>query len=151
MLSIRPVCLSDSEDSYQWEFDPSTRKWMSDTSVVSYTKHLEWLEEKLKDENFCLLIINDGYFKVGIIRCDVSNCYRKAEIGITLNPNARGKGYSKQCLELGMSFIRENRWQVSVFTSTIKSDNIISQKIFNDVGFEFIEKNNGFHLFKYEV
>ena len=57
--------------------------------------------EKPKDENTCLLIINDGSSKVGIIRCDISDC-RLVEIGITLNPDARGKGYSK------MSEIRDD-------------------------------------------
>lgn len=151
MLSIRPARFSDSNDIYQWEFDPSTRKWMTDTNVIEYSDHLAWLEKKLKDENTCLLIINDGSSKVGIIRCDISDCRRKVEIGITLNPDARGKGYSKKCLELGMTFIRESCWPVSVFTSTIKDDNNISQKIFYDIGFELIEKINGFHRLIYKV
>ena len=149
MLSVRRANLSDAEDIYRWEFHPSSRKWMSDITVVDFRNHMSWLRDKLVDETVCLMIIcKDNTKKIAIVRCNISDCSNKVEIGITVDPDNRGKGYSRQCLRLAMIFTQENIWPIFTFTSKIKHGNTVSQKLFTSMGFKFVKARAGFDYFE---
>ena len=63
-----------------------------------------------------------------MIKLEFDPLKMKVEIGITLNPDERGKGYSKDCIKLAMTYSLENFWPTSIFTSTIKKENLFEPK-----------------------
>ena len=148
MLTIRLALSDDCREIYEWEFHPKTREWMTETKFVSYKEHETWFKKHLKCENVKLLVaVQNKAKKIGVIKLEFDPLKMKVEIGITLNPDERGKGYSKDCIKLAMTYSLENFWPTSIFTSTIKKENLLSQNIFKSLGFE-VRKDNGRLLFR---
>jgi len=136
IFGIRKVSMEDASDIYEWEFDPSTRKWMQNQEKVEMSEHLSWLASVIANKDIHLLIcLKNQKFKVAVIRIDRNLNNKSVEIGITVNPDFRGQGIGKYCLTEAMYFVQKHIWKTNEFIANIKKGNLASINLFSSVGF----------------
>jgi len=148
-IFIRYAELSDSKDIYNWEFHPSSRKWMRNKNVISFEKHQLWLKNYLKKVDSKLFICqNKDLEKIGIVRVDKNDKTNEISIGITIDPLKRGKGFASECLHKVIEYVSLNLWINRTFIAEIMNNNIASLRTFEKVGFKFFGESDNFYIYK---
>ena len=149
IIKTRFASLTDGQVIYDWEFHPTTRKWMVNSNHVSLEEHLSWLEKFLRLKNSYLLIceLEQGP-KVAVVRADLENENHNIEIGITVDPNLRNKGLGKACLISAMNFIACQISRPNLFIAKVKKENLISTKLFEGLGFVQAQESSDFAVYE---
>ena len=135
MLDFRCANTLDIREVFEWRNDQTSLKMSINNKSISWNTHTDWFNNILKDENHCLLIcfLKKEKQKVGCVRYDIENKF--AYVSINLAPHMRGKGLSKDCLTITLEYIKKEFKEVETVNARIKISNLISQKIFKEVGF----------------
>ncbi|MFC1801734.1 GNAT family N-acetyltransferase [Nanoarchaeota archaeon] len=129
----------DCDDLFKWRNDPITVKF-SPTGKVKYENHVNWFKNKIKDPDTHIFIItNQSAEQIGMVRFDKNG--EKAEISINLNPEFRGLGYGKLSLRKALEFYFNN-FHTNIMIAKIDPNNIISQKLFFNMGFKEVGREN---------
>ena len=149
LIKTRFASLTDGREIYDWEFHPTTRKWMVNSNHVSLEEHLNWLQTFLSLKNSYLLIceIEQGP-KVAVVRVDLENENHNIEIGITVDPNLRNKGLGKACLINAMDFIARQISRPDLFIAKVKKENLLSIKLFEGLGFVQAQELSDFAVYE---
>ena len=114
-LRLRPARDADEAILLRWANDPLVRAHSFSPSVITSDEHRRWFHSVLSDQNRLLLIaMHPNGSPIGQIRFDrqpVSNQFGLTEVlvDISLDPFARGYGYSVQLVRLGIQFL-ERKW-----------------------------------------
>jgi len=145
MLSIREVEEKDCKKLFQWANDPQTRSNSLNSTEIKYENHIKWFKSKLNDENSHLFLCYNIDEEIGLIRFEKKN--DKWNVGIVIDPQARGKGFGKETLNLGLQEF--SKLYTDVVLAQIKEDNIGSIKIFEANGFKIINTVNSVHNLKW--
>ena len=136
---IKEAQTSDAKDLYEWEFHPSTRKWMKSKSHVTFEHHCVWLEKVINSLDIKLFICSiEGYGNVGVVRVDKTDKNGEVMIGITISPIHRGKGFSSTCLNKVMEFVAMELWETKKYVAEILKENVVSIRAFEKVGFQLL-------------
>ena len=147
MIGVRLATFEDSNDIFEWRNDSHTRQMSHNTKAVEREEHKSWFEATLKNSNRCLLVCNDeNGEKVGVVRFDIE--INVAKLSINLNPNVRGRGLAKKCLNEAIRFVRNAYPKLKFLKAKIKNINIASRKTFEGIGFEFEVENDGVRHYK---
>lgn len=123
----------NNEVSMKMSFNSEIKKWDSFKKIF-YEKYFE----NYIKPTFCYLN-NIPICFIGFI--DLDKNYN-VDIGINMNPDYRGKKLGKKILEKTIEFVKINYPLTNKIIAEIKVENIPSRKIFEQVGFNFIEKKN---------
>lgn len=139
-MQIREVVQSDFLDLFSWRNDKTSREMFRNSSLITIDEHSNWLEEAIKNKNKQIFIGLDGKNnKVGVCRFDVDDKMRNAEVSLNLNPHFRGKGLSRELLEMSLLKFRKNFNNEII--ANVKPSNIPSLKVFENCNFYFKKKN----------
>ena len=155
-INIRPVLFSDSSDIFSWRNDPLTIQMSKSMKGVTLEEHERWFKAVLDDEDIIFLICemnNDllQVLKIGTVRFDM-HANISAKITINLNPTHRGQYLAKPCLQDSIDYFIKNNTTISQFIAEIKNDNVNSQKIFCDLGFELKQSiDNNFSQYMFNL
>ncbi|MBF0355124.1 MAG: UDP-2,4-diacetamido-2,4,6-trideoxy-beta-L-altropyranose hydrolase [Alphaproteobacteria bacterium] len=103
-ITLRPVQPGDSSLLFQWQVDPSTRRFFRDPSVPTAELHASWFSDRLASDKgpFCLIMHLDQ--PVGVIRLDRLDSARRDkfvpafEVSLIISPEERGKGIGSAAL-----------------------------------------------------
>ena len=134
MLKTRNATLSDSKKIYLWNTDPVTRSNSFSTNSFSFEEHNNWYRSKLDDLNAIFMIFtDDSNNDVGLVR--INKTEEHWLIGITIDKNHRGKGYSSQMINSASKAHYAKYGQPLI--AQIKQDNPASIKAFLKAGFRF--------------
>ena len=137
-ITLRFAERKDSLDILAWRNDPVTVRF-SPTGTVKLEDHLKWFEDKLSSLNTNIFIALQEQNKIGMIRFDREG--RSAEVSINLNPDYRGKGYGKKCLEQAV-YLYFTNFPVYELTARIMPENAASINIFTKIGFKQNERES---------
>src|SRR2546426_2171748 len=96
-LVWREARMADADVLWRWANDPETRQNSFTTSTIPYEQHVAWLAERLGSDATRIWIFSDGDVPVGQVRFDISGDV--AEIGITVAPEQRARGYGRAMLD----------------------------------------------------
>tara|TARA_B100000989_G_C19426380_1_gene420953 strand:- start:481 stop:933 length:453 start_codon:yes stop_codon:yes gene_type:complete len=148
MYILRKANFKDNLDIFNWRNDETSRKMFFNTKKINWKDHCIWFESNLNNNQKCLLICSkENNFKVAIIRFDLLKY--KAKISVNLNPSMRGKGHAVNCLNLSLEYLKNFYPNIKSIIAEIKSNNIVSIKTFEKIGFIFIKsKENILHYEK---
>src|SRR5712671_2099135 len=96
MMMLLPVTWDDSADLLRWRNDPVTRANSHSTGEVSQEDHDAWMTACMSPSHpkGQVWIADVDGTSVGVIRVNP-----ECEVSITVAPEHRGKGYSKQMLK----------------------------------------------------
>lgn len=139
IITLRALEPTDLDTLYQWEND--TALWTVSDTVAPYSREALWhyLEQYTGDiyaqrQLRLMITLPDGTpaGTVDFLNFDPLN--NRAELGLFIAPEHRGKGLGRQALDLLTAFSREHIGlrQLYVF---IAIDNEVCLKLFEDYGY----------------
>jgi L-amino acid N-acyltransferase YncA len=133
-LSLRPATRDDSSAILRWRNHPTARRVSFQDARIGRAEHNVWLEEKLKNPNCHLYVIQSGNRKLGQIRLDGVGANR-AFVSIVVDSKARRHGVGSEALrQLHLKCGRNLRfWRLQAH---IKPNNSASLILFLKVGYK---------------
>ena len=149
-MKIRKAIIDDSNDILEWRNDPSTRQMSFNSDVISFSTHNKWFNNGLQNKNRYLLIVEEEGRKISVVRFDIKEEKRTAEISINLNPLERGKIFSSTVISKSISYFNIiNNKRIKTIIAKIKKKNIVSKRSFMKCGFKLslIEENTEIYNF----
>ena len=104
MISFRKASIDDTQLYFEWTNDPEVRNQSFKSQYIDFETHQKWFQSKLEDEN-CLLLIfqNEAGLNIGQVRIQIQD-ENQAIIGVSLDKNFRGKGYSSEMIKHAVDY-----------------------------------------------
>jgi len=131
--------MADADVLWRWANDPETRQNSFNTSPILYEEHVAWLSQRLGSDATPIWIFSDGDVPVGQVRFDVAGAV--AEIGITVAPERRGRGYGRAMLDAAVRCLRAERRDGVRPRASVLAHNAASLRLFKACGFEVVSTN----------
>ena len=131
-VTLRPVAMDDAELLLAWRNDEATRAASINQEPVALGDHLAWLGRVLANPDRHLYIGELGDEPIGTVRLDGDG--ERAEVNITIAPEARGRGLSKALLRALVA--QGGRLGFAALDAVVRHDNAASLALFDRVGFE---------------
>ncbi len=147
-LKYRKVILGDVKLIYDWNNDEVTRANSYNQNKIEYTDHLQWFENKVKDETVFFTMFNFENVPAGCVRIESRNL--ENIIGITIAPDSRGKRLATSILKKACKNYFEEKAQKNI-SAYIKKSNVASLKSFVNAGFKCIDENVYFGELSYKL
>jgi UDP-2,4-diacetamido-2,4,6-trideoxy-beta-L-altropyranose hydrolase len=132
-ITLRKVTDLDRELMWQWANDEETRKASYSQAHISWGEHIRWFDAVQRQKNHRFYIANNGSKKpVGQIRFAIDG--KDTIVSFSVAPESRRQGYGKEILLQAAKklFNETNIEQISAY---VKSENILSLKVFQKAGF----------------
>jgi len=142
---------SDTNITYKWASDPEVRKWSFNTNPIIFEEHKNWFAGKVNDAKCIYYIAKLNSEAIGSIRFDIEDS--TATISYLLDPAFQGQGLGQAlliqgCKKFANSFVKQN--QSIDIIGYVSHENIPSQRIFENIGFEKIIDNDKFK-YSYQI
>lgn len=140
MIWLLPVTWDDSADLLRWRNDPVTRANSRATQEVNSVDHYAWMVAYMtpgRPHGEAWIADVDGT-SVGVVRVNPA-----CEVSITVAPEHRGKGYSKQMLKQVCEKMKHGD-----LYAEIRQSNAASRYIFELAGFKLIDESDEFRYYQ---
>jgi UDP-2,4-diacetamido-2,4,6-trideoxy-beta-L-altropyranose hydrolase len=144
-MRLRYVQESDCLQLWEWANDPDVRPVSFATETISWERHLQWFNAKLRDPNAVLyLVVDPEDVPAGQVRYQIDGT--SAAVSISLAPQFRGKGYGQIVLEMATRDLFRTT-PVRQIDAYVKPNNMASLRLFNRAGYSRVgaEKIGGHH------
>src|SRR5262249_29798585 len=136
-LVVRQVGREDVRLLWEWANEPDVRAASFSSAPIPWDDHVRWFERRLDDPRCALYIASNGEGRpVGQIRFEREG--DEAVVSISLAPEARGKGFGTELIQLGGDAIFA-AWRVDRIHAYVKSGNEASARAFAKAGFREVE------------
>lgn len=136
-LSFRKANDSDCRFAYNWRMHPVARAVSRNQDEFSYDSHCGWFSKVLENPDMMLYFVLEGERRVGQIRFDTKG-EDAVEISVSIDPELYGKGYGTQIVAEGSRFFLRTYSSIKTIIAEIKSDNVVSIKVFEKSGYRLI-------------
>lgn len=162
-LEMKKVSLNDGDDVYKFLCDLGTgENGFHMTPPNNQMEFKELLNKFIKDseeiqpvgrmpQEIYWMYVNDEI--VGILKLrpklNESLLIQGGNMGVSISPNFRGKGYGKLIVRKGVEFLKERK--VSKILVTVRENNIPSRKAIEGNGGILYDINNGLCRYWIEV
>jgi UDP-2,4-diacetamido-2,4,6-trideoxy-beta-L-altropyranose hydrolase len=134
MVAVRSAESSDWALLLDWANDPVTRRSSFHPEPIDAATHRRWLDDRLADPDRHTYIGLDGERAIGVVRLDrIDDGWQ--EVGITVAPDARGQGYSRELLAAGLVAARREVGTIPGIVARIRPANAPSIALFEGAGF----------------
>lgn len=147
-MNLRPRIATEKDVFlyFRWANDKLTRQNSFQSKPIDFDTHEQWFLAKVKDVNTLLLVFeNSAGIPVGQVRLE-----HKTEeniIGISIDERFRGKGFTTEMLAYSCERFFSKFQEESEILAYIKTENVASIKAFENVGFEFLEKEETYNIY----
>ena len=142
-ISMRFAVRSDIDLYYAWANDELVRQNSFQQDEIQYEDHVHWFNSKIENPNFLFLVFfNQDKSAIGQVR--INKNLEEVIIGISVDNNYRGFGYSFKMLNLACQYYFKNYSENEIF-AYIKLENIASITTFKKAGFlheQFVSVEN---------
>lgn len=150
IVSIRPLSVEDEKLIFEWISDSQLRKMIGTRGTPNFQSHRIWFENKLKDSNNEIRIIENNAQPVGIIGTnEIDRLNQNAEMYLYIGEKReKGKGIATVAVNQFVTYISE-KYQLHKITARIFSFNKVSIRLFEKCGFllEGVQKE---HVYQYD-
>ena len=133
-LFLRKAADEDIDLLFRWANDSAVRKNSFNSNHIAYEAHRAWFNNILNTDDIIQYIMMDGNIPVGQIRLNIEN--DDAIISYSIALEYRGKGYGHAIIRLAEDEIKTKHTNIKRMVANVKPDNIASNKLFIDEGFE---------------
>lgn len=134
MVYLRKAIQEDIDLLYRWANDPVVRENSFNVEPIPYETHRNWFNRIMKDENTAQFIMMDEETPVGQIRLSIDE--DTAEIGYSIDPGFRGRGYGRTIIQLINEKVKTEYPGIKKLVAKVKPANIASKDIFEKEGYE---------------
>lgn len=131
---LRNAGESDLDLLFQWINDKEVRKNSFQTKEITYEEHQKWFMDMLQREDVKQYIYVLEEESVGQIRICLNK--EEAEISYSIAPKYRCMGYGKQMITALKKVVQEEYPKVKRLVAQVKPENVASQKVFLDCGYQ---------------
>lgn len=132
-LRLRRVQEKDCRQLWEWANDPQVRPVSFATEPISWERHLEWFNSKLRDPNAVLhLVADSSEIPAGQVRYQIDNT--RAAVSISMAPQFRGKGYGEVVLKMATEDLFGTT-AVKQIDAYVKPNNTASIRLFTRAGY----------------
>jgi RimJ/RimL family protein N-acetyltransferase len=142
-ISMRVATSSDVDLYYAWVNDELVRQYSFQQDEIQYENHVNWFNSRIENPNFLFLVFfNQDKSAIGQVRINKND--EEVIIGISVDKNYRGFGYSFKMLRLACQHYFKNYSDNEIF-AYIKLENKASIATFKKAGFlqvQFVLVNN---------
>lgn len=142
-ISMRVATSKDVDMYFAWANDEMVRHNSFQQDEIQYDNHVEWFTSKINNPHFLFLVFfNQDKSAIGQVRINKNE--EEVIIGISVDKNYRGFGYSFKMLRLACQHYFKNYSDNEIF-AYIKIENKASIKTFKKAGFlqvQFVLVNN---------
>ncbi len=135
-ITSRPASVDDADLLFSWVNDFKVRKNSFSSDKISYQEHIEWFSKTIADENVSIYIYCFEEQPIGQVRLKYENY--SVLISYSVAQKYRGIGLGKQIIHDVEKKISERYPQTRNIIAKVKSDNIASQKIFEDNNYSIV-------------
>lgn len=143
---LKKVVADDCELLFQWTNDELVRENSFSSNIVSFEEHMVWFNNKLLSNNSYMYIFYINENPIGQVRIDIVK--EDGIISYSLDKDYRGKGLAFEMLKLAENEIYINNIIIRALIGYVKIDNLASQKIFHNLGYDELLENNNFKYYK---
>ena len=142
-ISMRVATSNDVDLYYEWANDELVRQYSFQQDEIQYENHVNWFNSRIENPNFLFLVFfNQDKSAIGQVRINKND--EEVIIGISVDKNYRGFGYSFKMLRLACQHYFKNYSENEIF-AYIKLENKASIASFKKAGFlqlQFVLINN---------
>ncbi len=145
---MRNVSIEDSQILLAWRNDIQARRYSHSQIEISEKEHGLWLTDRLKrvpSEPFWMF--EEGLKIIGVVRLDFDSHRQYFRVSILINPMLRGAGYGSAILNHAISSLIGQNVKLNLHAE-IHKENLISQKLFTNCGFQILGSDSDFLFFK---
>lgn len=146
-IVLRRATADDSQMLLRWRNDVQTIAMSLSREPVDPVDHDRWLASSLTRPARVLLIAEQEAIPVGTLRFDCQG--DEAEVSLTIDPAARGKGIGAVLLSEGLAWARANL-HADALTARVKVENHASQRVFEKCGFTLVSEGSPL-AYRYEL
>lgn len=152
-LKIRNMEIKDIDIVYKHIHQSFVNKYFENEKLQREI-HNKRYESIIHSKNCIFHIFEDNSDNfIAFVSHKIRNC--SSEISIYLNKEFRQKNFSKKILKMSMEKLLETKKEIKELKAFILEENIISRKVFLDLGFEYIDiknyENVDYQIFKKNV
>ncbi len=135
-LQIVPLEREDIEPLRLMRNDPTTRHWLTDTSIISKEAQEKWFEGLYHDYSRLYLAIKDYKNNlVGVLRSDQwDRLNHSVRIGLDIHPDFRGKGMGTEAFEGFINYLFNEQGMHRIWL-LVARNNEIAIKLYKRLGF----------------
>lgn len=133
MLYLRKARSSDVDLLYKWANDPAVRRNSFRSEPISYETHVDWFRRMMANESILQYILMENDEPVGQIRLSIENA--EAEIGYSIAPEFRGRGYGHKILRLTAETVKKDHPGIKRLIAKVKPENAASNSLFVSEGY----------------
>jgi RimJ/RimL family protein N-acetyltransferase len=132
-LELHAVEEKHAELLLRWRNDDGTRRRSLSPEPVLWESHVDWLREKLADDDAVLFLGTLDGSAVGHVRVDRTTP-RSGEISVVVAPEARGRGVGRELIATG-SVEAARALELEKIVAIVKPDNVASLRAFEHAGY----------------
>jgi len=132
-LRLRRVQEKDCRLLWEWANDPNVRPVSFATEQISWERHMQWFDAKLRDPNAVLyLVVDSADIPAGQVRYQIDGA--AAAVSVSLAPQFRGRGYGQLALKMATEdlFRMTATKQIDAY---VKPNNTASLRLFARAGY----------------
>lgn len=134
VLQLRRAVEADSANLLVWRNAEINRRYSGNGQLLAAQTHELWFARTLADPDRALLIAEQQGVAVGVLRYDRLN--DRARVSIYLVPGQHGAGLGGALLAAGRQWLQREWPEVRYLDAEIHPDNLASQAIFSNEGFQ---------------
>jgi UDP-2,4-diacetamido-2,4,6-trideoxy-beta-L-altropyranose hydrolase len=148
ILQIREANINDMEQYFKWANDESVRANAFNSEEILWNNHVSWFKKKLSNDHSRMYIFEIGEKRVGQVRFDKKN-EDIWDIDYMLDEDFRRVGLGTEIIDRSLKklIVEEKNAKVQAL---VKTDNIPSIKVFEDLNFKKHNFKEGTIKFIYE-
>lgn len=147
-IKLRKVRASDLRKIFLWRNDKLTRASSFNSKPISWSGHLDWYHQKLKDPATLIwMAVKFSGLPVGVVRFEkVTRPH--ARISIFLKPSERGKGWGSLVIRQASRRALKRGFAQAII-GEIKKGNRASIKAFESAGFRLSARKANVLVYKF--
>ena len=127
--------------------DPAVRLNSFNTDRIEYSRHVQWYEKAISDNNLLFFLVFEEDDFVGQIRFNrKSDQAVECVISLSIVERFRGKGFADLFLKAGIQEMQKNWPQITSIIAEVKEKNISSNMLFLKKDFKLVSKINIYKL-----
>jgi len=133
-INLRRVTKKDIKLLFDWANDPEVRSNAKTKKSITWPEHISWFNGMLSNKSIFTFILSDSHTDIGVVRFNKNNNYYV--ITYSIDKRYRGRGFGTLILKKGVDALN-NINNSAKYLAYVKSNNIVSEKIFNKLRFIF--------------
>jgi UDP-2,4-diacetamido-2,4,6-trideoxy-beta-L-altropyranose hydrolase len=135
-VTMRKAGLADVHIYYNWANEKEVRKNSVNQGHIEFVHHTKWFASKLKAADTELFFFEKNGSPLGQVRFDKEK--DKAEIGYSIDPKFRGKGYGEVILSKAIDGYSKSFPKTQI-VAKVRETNVASNRVFIKLGFKELQ------------